>query len=129
MHVNIDPDIGGPSAGLMFSLAIYDTLTPGSLTGDQVVAGTGTIKDDGSVGPIGGIQQKIVSARDDGASLFLVPPDNCDDALGAPNEDMRLVRADTMHDAVTSIEAWVKNPDASLPTCTLSADALAGAGR
>ena len=129
VHVNIDPNIGGPSAGLMFSLAIFDTLTPGSLTGDEIVAGTGTIQDDGSVGPIGGIQQKIVSARDAGAKLFLVPPDNCDDALGAPNEDMRLVRADTMHDAVTSIEAWVENPDASLPTCTPSADATAGASR
>ena len=129
VHVNIDPDIGGPSAGLMFSLAIYDTLTPGSLTGDEVVAGTGTIRDDGSVGPIGGIQQKIVSARDDGAQLFLVPPDNCADALGAPNEDMRLVRADTMHDAVEAIEAWVKDPDASLPSCTPTADAAAGATR
>jgi len=51
VNVNIDPDIGGPSAGLMFSLAIYDTLTPGSLTGDEIVAGTGTIAADGSVGP------------------------------------------------------------------------------
>ncbi len=74
VHVNIDPDVGGPSAGLMFSLAIFDTLTPGSLTGDAAVAGTGTMSEDGSVGPIGGIQQKIVGARDDGAELFLVPP-------------------------------------------------------
>lgn len=125
--VNIDPDIGGPSAGLMFSLAIYDTLTPGSLTGDQIVAGTGTIADDGSVGPIGGIQQKIVSARDAGAKLFLVPPDNCDDARGAPHDGLRLVKADTMHDAVQAIETWVDDPDASLPACTTSADA--GAGR
>ena len=123
VHVNIDPDVGGPSAGLMFSLAIYDTLTPGSLTGDAAVAGTGTMSEDGSVGPIGGIQQKIVGARDDGAELFLVPPDNCADALKAPNGDMRLVRADTMHDAVEALETWVDDPDAALPSCSTSGQA------
>ncbi|MGZ4457312.1 MAG: YlbL family protein [Nocardioides sp.] len=116
--VKIDPSIGGPSAGLMFSLGIYDTLTPGSLTGGKVVAGTGTIDASGKVGPIGGIQQKIVGARDAGAQLFLVPPDNCKDALGAPNGDMRLVKATTMHDAVAAITAWVKDPHADLPSCT-----------
>jgi PDZ domain-containing protein len=118
VSVNVDPQIGGPSAGLMFSLAIYDTLTPGSLTGKAVVAGSGTITPEGDVGPIGGIQQKIVGARDAGAALFLVPPDNCADALGAPAEDMRLVRAETMHDAVEAIEAWVADPDTDdLPSC------------
>ena len=115
--VNIDPSIGGPSAGLMFSLGIYDTLTPGSLTGGRTVAGTGTMDASGAVGPIGGIQQKIVGARDAGAELFLVPPDNCEDALGAPNGDMRLVKADTMHDARLAIEQWVKDPSADLPSC------------
>ncbi len=121
VDVNIDPDIGGPSAGLMFSLAVYDTLTPGSLTGDGVVAGTGTIDADGSVGPIGGIQQKIVGARDAGAELFLVPPDNCADALGAPTDEMRLVKADTMHDVVAAVETWVEDPDADLPSCSAAA--------
>ncbi len=116
--VHIDPNIGGPSAGLMFSLGIYDTLTPGSLTDGGIVAGTGTIDATGKVGPIGGIQQKIVGARDAGAELFMVPPDNCEEALGAPHGDMRLVRADTMHDAVGAIEAWVADNDAELPTCT-----------
>ena len=51
-----------------------------------------------------------------GAELFLVPPDNCDDALGAPNGDMRLVRADTMHDAVDALETWADDPDADLPS-------------
>jgi PDZ domain-containing protein len=117
VSVNINPEIGGPSAGLLFSLGIYDTLTPGSLTGGETVAGTGTIDADGKVGPIGGIQQKIAAANGDGAQLFLVPPDNCKDAVGAQNGDMRLVRAPTMHSAVQSIEAWVKNPDADLPSC------------
>ena len=115
--VNINPDIGGPSAGLMFSLAIYDTLTPGSLTGGETVAGTGEIAPDGRVGPIGGIQQKIAGARDDGAELFLVPPDNCKEALGGNNGDMRLVKATTMHDALVAIQDWVKDPDADLPSC------------
>ena len=117
VKVNIDPDIGGPSAGLMFSLGIYDTLTPGSLTGGHVVAGTGEIDPEGKVGPIGGIQQKIAGARDDGAELFLVPTDNCDEALGADPGDMRLVRATTMHEARGAIEAWVADPDADLPSC------------
>ena len=115
--VDINPDIGGPSAGLMFSLGIYDTLTPGSLTGGSTIAGTGTVDAAGNVGPIGGIQQKIVGARDAGAKLFLVPPANCADALGAPNGDMRLVKAPTTHSAVQSVEAWVKDHDASLPSC------------
>lgn len=115
--VGIPDNIGGPSAGLMFSLGIYDTLTPGSLTGGKTIAGTGTMDATGTVGPIGGIQQKIVGAREAGAELFLVPPDNCDEALGAPNGDMRLVEAPTMHSARESIEAWAKDPDANLPTC------------
>jgi PDZ domain-containing protein len=117
VRVNIDPDIGGPSAGLVFSLAIYDTLTPGSLTGGGVVAGTGEIAANGEVGPIGGIQQKIAGARDDGAQLFLVPPANCEEALGADPGDMRLVKATTMHVALEAIQDWVADPDADLPSC------------
>lgn len=115
--IGIDPSIGGPSAGLMFSLGIYDTLTPGSLTGGRAVAGTGTIDASGNVGPIGGIQQKIVGARNDGAELFLVPPANCAEALLARPGDMRLVEAESTHSAVQSIQAWVKDRDADLPTC------------
>jgi PDZ domain-containing protein len=115
--LSIDPNIGGPSAGLMFSLAIYDTLTPGSLTGGASVAGTGELRSDGKVGPIGGIQQKIVGAREAGAELFLVPAGNCVDARGADNEDMQLVKAKTMHSALQSIQKWVDDPHAHLPSC------------
>ncbi|TDE32003.1 PDZ domain-containing protein, partial [Actinomadura sp. 6K520] len=73
-------DIGGPSAGLMFSLAIVDKLTPGSLTQGKFIAGTGTITPDGEVGAIGGIQQKMIAARQAGATIFLTPADNCPDA-------------------------------------------------
>ncbi|MGH3346269.1 MAG: YlbL family protein [Nocardioides sp.] len=113
----IDPDIGGPSAGLMFSLAVYDTLTEGSMTGGQIVAGTGTLGPHGSVGPIGGIDQKIAGARDADADLFLVPADNCDDAYESPRGDMGLVRVATMSDAVDALEAYADDPEADLPQC------------
>ncbi len=117
VRVNVSDSIGGPSAGLMFSLAVYDTLTPGSLTHGKIIAGTGTIDEAGKVGDIGGIQQKIVGAERSGAELFLVPPGNCGEAKGAPLDGIRLVRAPTMHSALSSIETWTKNPDASLPSC------------
>lgn len=118
VRVNIPDNIGGPSAGLMFSLAIYDTLTPGSLTDGRIVAGTGTIEDpSGRVGPIGGIPQKIVAAEKAKAEIFLVPPGNCVEALTAPREDMRLVRAATMSAALAAIQTWVEDPKAELPSC------------
>jgi Lon-like protease len=123
VSVNISDNIGGPSAGLMFSLAIYDTLTPGSLTGGEQVAGTGELDPEGVVGAIGGIQQKIAGAREAGAELFLVPAANCADALGANNGDMRLVRATTFVKALDSVEAWVADHDATLPSCEDSEDA------
>ncbi|GAA4678910.1 YlbL family protein [Nocardioides nanhaiensis] len=127
VQVGIPPQISGPSAGLIFSLAIYDTMTPGSLVGDHTVAGTGEIFDDGSVGPIGGIDQKIAGARRDGADLFLVPADNCADAADADPGDMRLVLATTMHEARLAIEEWVEDPDADLPSCEDLESATAGA--
>lgn len=119
VRVNIDDRIGGPSAGLIFSLAVYDTLTPGSLTGGAAISGTGTISEGGRVGPIGGIQQKIVAAADSGAEVFLVPPRNCDAAMAVGNdeEEMRLVKAPTLHSAVTSLQKYVEDPDADLPRC------------
>jgi PDZ domain-containing protein len=114
--IQVDPSIGGPSAGLMFSLAVYDTLTPGSLTEGAVIAGTGTIDDAGNVGPIGGIAQKIVGAGDAGAQLFFVPKDNCRDVEGI-DTDMELVKATTMQEALTSLKAWTADHDADLPRC------------
>ncbi|WP_299051262.1 PDZ domain-containing protein [uncultured Nocardioides sp.] len=117
VSIEIPDSIGGPSAGLMFSLGILDTLTPDSLTGGETIAGTGTITAEGEVGPIGGIQQKIVAAEGDGAELFLVPPGNCADALETDVDDIRLVRADTLSDARDALAAWVADPDADLPSC------------
>jgi PDZ domain-containing protein len=118
--VTVDPgsDIGGPSAGLMFALSVYDLLTPGSLTGGANIAGTGEIDGHGHVGEIGGIQQKIVGARSDGAQLFLVPAANCADALTADHGSMRLAKVSTLRDAIAAVTAWTKNHDAPLPQCT-----------
>jgi PDZ domain-containing protein len=116
INLRVDPTVGGPSAGLMFSLAIYDTLTPGSLTGGATVAGTGELAGDGKVGPIGGIEQKIAGAQAAGAKLFFVPKDNCSDVKGL-DPDLRLVKATTMHEARLALETWVDDPDAALPTC------------
>ncbi|MGZ4436047.1 MAG: YlbL family protein [Nocardioidaceae bacterium] len=119
VQVRLNEQIGGPSAGLIFALSVYDTLTPGALTGGNEVAGTGTITEAGNVGPIGGIQQKIVAAADAGAKVFLVPPANCSSALGADvgKGRIRLVKAPTLHSAIGSLEAYAKNPSANLPSC------------
>ncbi len=116
---NVSRKIGGPSAGTMFALAIYDKLTPGALTGGASVAGTGEIDAAGTVGPIGGIQQKIVAAHDEGATIFLVPADNCDEALGADVDlaDIRLVRVTTLDDAVSSLESLDADANATVPAC------------
>jgi PDZ domain-containing protein len=119
VKVRIDEAIGGPSAGLIFATAVYDTLTPGALTGGHDVAGTGTIDAAGKVGPIGGIQQKIVAAADAGAEVFLVPPANCQAALGAKvdEDEIRLVKAPTLHSALQSLETYAADENAELPSC------------
>ncbi|MFC6081474.1 YlbL family protein [Sphaerisporangium aureirubrum] len=115
VNVNVG-DVGGPSAGLMFSLGIYDKLTPGELTGGRSIAGTGTITADGKVGPIGGIQQKMIGARDAGATVFLTPGDNCGDALQSVPEGLRLVRVTTMREAVQAIDA-LRTGSGNVPAC------------
>jgi PDZ domain-containing protein len=111
-------DVGGPSAGTMFSLAVYDTLTPGPLTGGQQIAGTGTIDSAGKVGPIGGIQQKLVGAHDGGAKWFLAPAENCDEVVGHVPDGLRVVRIATFEEAKTAVEAIADKRADSLPTCT-----------
>ncbi len=97
-------EVGGPSAGLMFSLAVIDKLSPGELTGGRFVAGSGTIDPDGTVGPIGGIQYKMITAREDGAQTFLVPAANCAEARQRTPEGLRLVKVDDLAGAVQSLE-------------------------
>jgi PDZ domain-containing protein len=99
--------VGGPSAGMMFSLGIVDKLTPGELNGGEFVAGTGTIAPDGRVGPIGGIEQKLVGARRSGATLFLAPVDNCDGVLATTiPEGLTVASVTTLEDAVEAVERY-----------------------
>jgi PDZ domain-containing protein len=97
-------DIGGPSAGMMFALGIIDKLTGLNLTGGRFIAGTGEITAAGQVEAIGGIQQKMVGARDAGATIFLTPASNCSDTTGAVPAGLRLVKVSTLSQAVTYLE-------------------------
>ena len=97
-------DIGGPSAGMMFALGIIDKLTAMNLTGGKFIAGTGEIEASGQVDPIGGIQQKMVGARDAGATVFLAPASNCSDVKGAIPAGLRVVKVSTLSQAVTYLQ-------------------------
>jgi len=110
-------DVGGPSAGLMFALGIVDKLTPGPLTEGRFVAGTGEISDDGTVGPIGGISQKMVAARRAGATIFLTPAANCDAAARSRPAGLRLVKVTKLGDALTSLTALGAGGGAAAPGC------------
>ncbi len=109
-------DVGGPSAGLFFALGIVDKLTPGDLTGGEVIAGTGTIEPDGTVGPVGGVALKTQAAKRDGATVFLVPEAECGDAESELPEGLRLVPVAELSDAVASLEA-LSSGDGDVPGC------------
>jgi PDZ domain-containing protein len=117
-------DIGGPSAGLMFALGLYDTISPGDLTGGRTIAGTGEIFPDGSVGPIGGIADKVIAAQRVGASVFLVPEDNMAELDGVDTGDMQLVSVRSFDQALSELQALGGTLDAtpspSTPTPTAS---------
>jgi PDZ domain-containing protein len=110
-------DVGGPSAGLMFALGIVDKLTPGSLTDGAHIAGTGTIDDTGHVGAIGGITQKMLGAERAGATVFLAPAGNCDEAKETVPDGLRLVKARTLSSAVSSLEQLAQGRTEGLPRC------------
>ncbi len=104
--VDIDSqNIGGPSAGLMFTLEIIDTLTEEDITRGRRIAGTGTIDADGNVGAIGGMKQKTYGAIDAGAEYLLVPEGNYDEAVKAAGDDITVVRVATLEDAMTFLES------------------------
>ncbi len=97
-------DVGGPSAGMMHTLAIIDILTEGELTKGNVVAGTGTIRMDGTIGNIGGVRQKVVAAEAAGADYLLVPEGNYQTALTAPRNTIQIIPVATLTDAITFLE-------------------------
>ena len=110
-------DVGGPSAGSMFALGIIDKLTPGDLTGGKDIAGTGTIALDGSVGPIGGIAQKMAGAKADGSEYFLAPASNCGDVVGHVPDGLKVYAVSTLHEAVTTVEAIAAGDTSGASTC------------
>jgi PDZ domain-containing protein len=117
VSIKID-NIGGPSAGTMFALGIIDKLTPEDEAHGQVIAGTGTMDITGDVGAIGGIRQKLVGARDDGATWFLAPASNCGEVVGHVPAGLHVVKVSTLHDAREAMIAIGGGTGGSLPTCT-----------
>lgn len=110
--------IGGPSAGLIFALGIVDQLTPGGITGGQVIAGTGALSFSGDVVPIGGVKQKMYGAVRDGAHWFLAPVDNCADVIGNEPKGLEVIPVATLAEGVSAVEAIAKGQTADLPSCS-----------
>ena len=112
VDVEIDTgDVGGPSAGLAFTLGIIDDLTPGDLTGGTDVAVTGTIAGDGTVGPVGGTGQKAAAVRDAGITLFLVPSGDYAAAVERAGDDLEIVAVDTIEEALAALAERGGNVD------------------
>jgi len=101
-NVSIDSQrIGGPSAGLAFTLGVLDQLTPGDLTGGKEVAATGTISADGTVGEIGGVEQKVVTVHRAHIGYFMVPTEDAADAQKNAPSDVKIVPVHTVDDALS----------------------------
>jgi PDZ domain-containing protein len=96
--------IGGPSAGMMLALGIIDKIEEADLTGGRIIAGTGTIDENGLVGPIGGVPQKIIAAESIGATIFLTPKDNCAEAVANARPGVLLVRVENLEGALAALE-------------------------
>jgi Lon-like protease len=108
-------NIGGPSAGVMFALGVIDKLTGMNLAGGRFIAGTGEITTGGAVTAIGGIQQKMVGARNAGATVFLAPAGNCADTKGAVPAGLRVVKVSTLSGAISALQAL--KAGRSVPSC------------
>ncbi|AZA09791.1 Lon protease 2 [Corynebacterium pseudopelargi] len=108
-------DIGGPSAGLIFSLAVVDKLDPADITGGAFVAGTGTINEEGKVGPIGGIRHKIEASKDAGAEVFLAPKGNCAEIDAKTSEGIEVAAVGSLEEAIDALSAHQRGE--AMPTC------------
>lgn len=112
-------DVGGPSAGMMLALGIYDKLTPGDLAGHAHIAGTGTIDPSGAVGAIGGIRQKMYGARDNGADWFLAPASNCNEVTGHIPSGLTVFAVKTLDQSLADVKVIASGGDTSkLATCS-----------
>ena len=108
-------NVGGPSAGLMFALGIIDKVGKNDLTKGRFIAGTGEITSDGKVGPIGGIQLKMIAAKRKGATVFLAPVGNCGDVRKATPSGLKVIKVDTLHNAVDDLLKVARGE--SVPSC------------
>ena len=109
----VNTNVGGPSAGLMFTMEIYSQLTAGDLTKGYRVAGTGTIDPEGNVGPIGGVKHKIVAANREKAEIFFVPAENYDEAKARADKigtTMKLVSVSKLSDALNYMKSLPVKP-------------------
>jgi Lon-like protease len=113
VSIETENNIGGPSAGLMFTLSIIDKLTPEDLTGGRRIAGTGEIALDGGVLPVGGVAEKLVAVRRLGVTTFLIPAENCDSVRGRVPDGLRLVKVAKIGDALR----FLRDPKAAAPGC------------
>ena len=112
-------NVGGPSGGLMFALGVYDLLTPGALNGGEHFAGTGTIDAGGNVGPIGGIEMKMIGAKRAGAKYFFAPAENCAETVGKEPKGLEVFKVSNMDDALKVIDTVANGGSLdSLPRCT-----------
>ena len=112
VSIETQNNIGGPSAGLMFTLSIIDKLTPEDLTGGRRIAGTGEIALDGGVLPVGGVAEKLIAVRRLGVTTFLIPAENCDSVRGQVPDGLRLVKVATITDALR----FLRDPKAAAAT-------------
>jgi Lon-like protease len=110
--------VGGPSAGQIFALAIIDKLTPGALTGGNIIAGTGTIDENGTIGAIGGIQQKLYAASRAGAKYFLAPESNCKEITGHIPNGLQVFAVNDLGDSLAVLNTLSTGASTSLlATC------------
>lgn len=116
MHID---DIGGPSAGMMYTLGVISKLTARDETGGKTIAGTGTMESNGKVGAIGGIRLKMQGAKRDGAMWFLAPASNCDEVVGHVPSGLRDVKVSTLDEAYKALVAIGEGKGNSLPRCTV----------
>ncbi len=97
-------DIGGPSAGLLIALTVYDLADEGDLTDGRIIAGTGTIDAQGNVGPVGGVEQKIEGALDAGAGIFLTPSEEAEQARAAADGRIQIIEVATLEEAIAALD-------------------------
>jgi PDZ domain-containing protein len=109
VSIQTQNNIGGPSAGLIFTLSIIDKLTPGDLTAGRRIAGTGEIALDGSVLPVGGVAEKLIAVHRLGVGTFLIPAGNCDSVRGQVPDGLRLVKVSRIKDALS----FLRDPKAA----------------